>query len=136
MEDNVKLVLWSRQLMPSQSTERKKSWHSQTRLVCDRCCALNRAIVTTCPEWKLALVYPSIRTNSWMLFVRIHGLCFTQICILMFPYRWYLVTFRINNTLEIVRIPDEEPQPSSFTVRKSFGLSSGLAQVTCRDLSC
>ena len=40
--------------MPSQSTERKKSWHSQTRLVCDRCCTLlnsflNRAIVTTCP---------------------------------------------------------------------------------------
>ena len=40
--------------MPSQSTERKKSWHSQTRLVCDQCYALvnsflNRAIVTTCP---------------------------------------------------------------------------------------
>ena len=33
MEDNVKLDLWSRQLMLSQSTERKKSWHSQTRLV-------------------------------------------------------------------------------------------------------
>ena len=51
---NVKLDLWSKQLMPSQSTERKKSWHSQTRLVCDRCCALvnsffNRSIVTTCP---------------------------------------------------------------------------------------
>ena len=45
--------------MPSQSTERKKSWHSQTRLVCDRCCALvnsflDRAIVTTCPEGQLA----------------------------------------------------------------------------------
>ena len=54
MEDNVKLDLWPRQLMPSQSTERKKSWHSQTCLVYDRCCALvnsflNRAIVTTCP---------------------------------------------------------------------------------------
>ena len=53
VEDNVKLDLWSRQLMPSQSTERKKNWHSQTRLVCDRCCALvnsfiNRAIVPTC----------------------------------------------------------------------------------------
>ena len=40
--------------MPSQSTERNKSWHSQSRLVCDRCCALvnsslNRAIVTTSP---------------------------------------------------------------------------------------
>ena len=36
VEDNVELDLWSRQLMPSQSTERKKSWHSRTRLVCDR----------------------------------------------------------------------------------------------------
>ena len=40
--------------MPSQSTECKKSWHSQTCLVCDRCFALvnyflNKAIVTTCP---------------------------------------------------------------------------------------
>ena len=54
VEYNVKLDLWSRQLMPSQSTERKKSWHSQTRLVCNWCCALvnsflNRAVVTTCP---------------------------------------------------------------------------------------
>ena len=54
VEDNVKRDVWSRQLMPSQSTERKKSWHTQTSLVCDRCCALvnsflNRAIVTTCP---------------------------------------------------------------------------------------
>ena len=54
VEDNVKLDLCARQLMPSQSTERKKSWHSQTRLVYDRCYALvnsflNRAIVTTCP---------------------------------------------------------------------------------------
>ena len=54
VENNVKLDLLSRQLMPLQSTERKKSWHSQTCLVCDRCCALvnsflNRAIVTTCP---------------------------------------------------------------------------------------
>ena len=54
VENNVKLDLWSRQLMPSQSTERKKSWHSPTRLVCDRCCALvnsflSRAIMTTYP---------------------------------------------------------------------------------------
>ena len=55
VEDDVKLDLWLRQLMSSHSTERKKSWHSQRRLVCDRCCALvhsflNIAIVTTCPE--------------------------------------------------------------------------------------
>ena len=40
--------------MPSQSTERKISWDPQTRLVCNRFCALvnsflNRAIVTTSP---------------------------------------------------------------------------------------
>ena len=41
----------------------EKSWHSQTRLVCDRCCVLvnsflNQVIVTTCPQGKLAPVYP------------------------------------------------------------------------------
>ena len=54
VKDNLKLDLWSRQLMLSQSTERKKSWHSQNHLVCDRSYDLvnyflNRAIVTTCP---------------------------------------------------------------------------------------
>ena len=33
VEDNAKLDLWSSQLMPSQSTERKRSWYSPTRLV-------------------------------------------------------------------------------------------------------
>ena len=52
----------TKQLMPSQSTERKKSWHSQTRLVSDWCRALvnsflNTTIVTTCPYWQLAPVY-------------------------------------------------------------------------------
>ena len=59
VEDNVKLDLWSRQLMPSQSTEHKKSYHSPTRLVCVRRCALvdsflNRANL---PLVKLALIY-------------------------------------------------------------------------------
>ena len=54
--------------MPSQSTERKKNWHSQTRLVCDQCCALvnsflNEAIVATCPESQLALIYPNPSQN-------------------------------------------------------------------------
>ena len=40
--------------MPSQSTERNKGWHSQIRLMYDRCRALvnyflNGAIVTTFP---------------------------------------------------------------------------------------
>ena len=67
MEDNVKLDLWSRQLMPSQSTEHKKSCHSQTRLVCVRCCALvnsffqyshcdNLSLVTTSPG--LPYIFP------------------------------------------------------------------------------
>ena len=38
VENNVKLDLWSRQLMSSQSTKRKKRWHS--RLICGWCCAL------------------------------------------------------------------------------------------------
>ena len=28
--------------------------------------------------------------------------------------RWYLVFLRTNNTLEVVRIPDEEPQPKIY----------------------
>ena len=32
LEDNVQRDLWSMQLVPPQSTERKKSCHSQTRL--------------------------------------------------------------------------------------------------------
>ena len=70
VEDNVKLDLWSRQMMPSQSTERKKSWYLHTRLVHDRCCALvnyflNRAIVTTCPG--LPYVSPSISEEIFYL---------------------------------------------------------------------
>ena len=33
MEENVKLDLWSRQLMRSQSIEHEKRWHSQTHLI-------------------------------------------------------------------------------------------------------
>ena len=72
VEEHVKLDLESRQFMRSQSTEQQKSRHSPTHLICDRCCVLVnsfflRAIVTNCPVWQLAPVYPNsknmVRSN-------------------------------------------------------------------------
>ena len=58
VEDNVKLDRWSWRLMPSQSTESKKSWHSQTRLVCDRCCALVNSFLNRCDNLPLVTTSP------------------------------------------------------------------------------
>ena len=93
MEDNVKLDLCSRQLMLSQSTERKKNCHSQTRLVCDPCCALvnyffNRTIVTTCPYWKLAPVYPKKKFQHFSILTDIKRSNFIFTFILL--SKWYI----------------------------------------------
>ena len=60
--------------MRSQSTEQEKSWHSQTHIICDRCCVLvnsffQRAIVTTCPMWQLAPVYPIMWNKLFLIFL-------------------------------------------------------------------
>ena len=54
--------------MPSQSTERKKSWHTQTRLVCDRCCALvNFFLNSHCDNWSRSTL-PLATVNSFIYF--------------------------------------------------------------------
>ena len=87
--------------MLSQSTQRKKSWHSQTRLVRDRCCALvnyflNRAIVTTCPGLPYTLADAKISkvfklTSLFQIFwtsivIALNSLSMSKTHVSEFPY--------------------------------------------------